>query len=70
VFEFGERRSADVNALVAESLNLAFSFRLDDAGREDFPFDRARNVYICPAGKVLTTANYRTNLVCALRAAV
>jgi transposase len=23
--------------------------------REDFPFDKARNVYICPAGKVLTT---------------
>jgi len=23
--------------------------------REDFPFDKERNVYICPAGKVLTT---------------
>ena len=25
--------------------------------REDFPFDKGANVYICPAGKVLTTTS-------------
>jgi hypothetical protein len=30
-------------------------------GREDFAFDKGRNVYICPAGKVLTTTGKLVN---------
>src|SRR5208283_5604982 len=29
--------------------------------REDFTFDKDRNVYTCPAGKVLTTTGKRVN---------
>ena len=29
--------------------------------REDFTFDKKRNVYICPAGKVLTTTGKLVN---------
>src|SRR5262249_53785981 len=31
------------------------------ASREDFTFDKERNVYVCPAGKVLTTTGKLVN---------
>jgi len=34
------------------------SKREDGTSREDFRFDSERNIYLCPAGKVLTTTGY------------
>jgi hypothetical protein len=53
---------ANLNWLVNEA-KIAPHIPVDDKSkredgtfsREDFTFDKERNVYICPAGKVLTT---------------
>ena len=48
-----QQRMEDRNTSVAQSQRGNGTF-----SREDFRFDQERNIYICPAGKVLTTTGH------------
>jgi hypothetical protein len=53
-----ERLAADTAYGSGANLNWLVDKSKHDDGtfsREDFTFDKERNVYVCPAGKVLTT---------------